>query len=371
MWGRADLFNGGGDQIQIENTAAELRKLGVEVDVSTSLETDPTGYDLVHVFQLDWAPESNLYASKAKSHKKPLVLSPIHHSVKEVKRFDDEYAFGLRKLTAAIFRDQHHRDTMKNIFRSVFDRRKRKATLESIFRGLKKMHIETLKLSNMVLVQTELEAADLQETYGVKIDWVKIPSGVGEQFLSGRSFENVVGVEDYILCVGRIEARKNQLSVIAAVNEMLLEEEMDTQLVFVGKKSDHHSTYVRLFEDEVAGNKWITYLPYTPYEDMPGIYQHAKVCVSASWFETTGLTSLEGLFMGANVVAAGSRAREFLGDLASYCDPGSIESIGQAISTEFSKPRPKVPEKLKEIYTWKNVANQTLKVYERLLSANN
>ena len=85
MWGRADLFNGGGDQIQIENTAEELRKLGVEVDVSTSLETDPTSYDLVHVFQLDWAPESNLYARKAKSHKKPLVLSPIHHSVKEVK----------------------------------------------------------------------------------------------------------------------------------------------------------------------------------------------------------------------------------------------------------------------------------------------
>lgn len=370
MWGRSDLGSGG-DYIQIENTASELRKLGVEVDVSTSLETDLVSYDLIHVFQLDWTPESNLYARKAKKAGKALVLSPIHHSVKEVKRFDDDYAFGFRKLSAAIFKEQHNRDTLKNVFRSIFDPRKRTATLASISRGLKNMHKETLELSDKVLVQTELEAHDLEQTYGVKIDWTKIPNGVGQQFISSTHHKNPAGTEDYILCVGRIEARKNQLSVIQAVKEMLLEEEIDVQLVFVGKKSGHHGSYVKLFEENLAANKWISYLPYTPYEDMPGLYQHAKVCVSASWFETTGLTLLEALFMNTNVVAAGNRAQEFLGNLASYCDPGDVTSIKKAISTEFSKPRPKVPEKLKEIYTWENAAKQTLKVYERLLSANN
>jgi glycosyltransferase involved in cell wall biosynthesis len=366
MWGRSDLA-GGGDYIQIENTAAELRKLGVEVDVSTSLKTRPDNYDLVHIFQLDWTPESNLYAQKAWIAGKPIVLSPIHHAVKDVKRFDDEYTFGFRKLSGLLFKDQHRRDTLKNIFRSIFDSHKRMPTLISIFRGLKSMHIETLKLANVVLVQTELEAKDLQETYGVKIDWVKIPNGVGPQFLSGKQCPNPVGVEDYILCVGRVEARKNQLSVIKAVKEMLLEEDFEAQLVFVGKKSDHHSTYVRLFEKEVAENKWITYLPFTPYDDMPGLYQHAKVCVSASWFETTGLTSLEALFMGSNVVASGDRAREFLGNMASYCDPGDIESIRKAVSEEYSKSRPEVPENLRSVYTWENAAKETLKVYKKLV----
>jgi len=366
MWGRHDL-SGGGDQIQIDNTAAELRKLGVEVKISTDMSSDPAGYDLVHVFQLDWTPESNFYARASKAAGKPLVLSPIHHSVKEVKRFDDEYGFGLRELTSVIFKDQHNRDTMKNIFRSFTDSRKRKPTLASIFKGLKNMHIETLGLSDKVLVQTELEVKDLKETYGVEIDWIKIPNGVGPQFLTRREYTNIVGSEDYILCVGRIEARKNQLSVITAVREMLLLEELDVELVFVGKKSNHHSTYVRAFDKQVAENNWITYVPSVPYDDMPGLYQHAKVCVSASWFETTGLTSLEGLFMGANVVASGERAKEFLGDKASYCDPGDTESIKEAISTEYAKPRPEVSEDLKKLYTWENVARETLKVYEGLL----
>uniref|UniRef100_A0A7C4TLD5 Glycosyltransferase family 1 protein n=1 Tax=candidate division WWE3 bacterium TaxID=2053526 RepID=A0A7C4TLD5_UNCKA len=368
MWGRYDLLSaGGGDKVQVESTANELRKLGIEVDISTTLSTNIESYDIIHVFQLDWMSETYFYAKKAKKFKKPFVLSPIHHNVAEVQRFDDEYAYGLRKLGSTFLRDQHNRDTLKNLYRSFKDRKKLPTTLASVFLGLKNMHIKTLQMSDMVLVQTELEAKDLKQTYHVDIEWKKVPNGVGGHFLVNSDIQNPLDIEDYILCVGRIEARKNQLSIIKAVEELIKEEEVDLNLVFIGKKSGNHGQYVKMFDAEVAKNNWITYLPEVPYSDIPPYFKYAKVCVSASWFETSGLTSLEALFMGTNVVASGDRAREFLRAMASYCDPGNIESIKNAISKELAAPRPKLNDSFKQEFTWKRSAELIKEVYTDLL----
>ncbi len=172
---------------------------------------------------------------------------------------------------------------------------------------------------------------------------------------------------DYILCVGRIEARKNQLSIIEAVKQVRKNLNRDIKLVFVGVKSElKHHTYIKYFEQEVLENSWIHYLGYIPYSQMPAIYKFAKVCVSASWFETTGLTSLEAIFLGTNAVAAGARAYEYLGTSVSYCDPGDVKSIADAICAEYLKPRPQVSSTMLNTYTWKNAALKTLEVYKEL-----
>ena len=257
---------------------------------------------------------------------------------------------------------------MKNIYRSLSDHRKLKPTLQSIFMGLKNMHTKTLSMANVVLVQTEAEALDLKETDGVEIKWVKVSNGVGEQFTREQEFENSLGVEDYIICVGRIEARKNQLNIIKAVEKFIASEEIDVSLVFVGKKNTHHGSFIKEFDKKVAENSWIIYVPETSWDEMPALFHFAKVGVSASWFETSGLTSLEALFSGANVVAAGERAREILGNLASYCDPGSVDSIAEAIKKQYDGPKTTVPAEMREEYTWENAARKTKKVYEEVLA---
>ncbi len=369
MLGRIGLMEvGGGDKVQITNTANELEKLGVEVDIKTSLNVDMAPYDLVHVFQLDWTPETYFYAKKAKEIGKPLVLSPIHHSIKEVKKFEENYAFDLRRISKILFREQHSRDTFKNIYRSFSNPEKIIPTMKSIFIGLKKMHQKTLSLSDVVLVQTDLEAWDLKQTYGVDFKWVKIPNGVGEQFLRVSSFENPfkdTKIKDYILCVGRIEPRKNQLSIIEAVNLARKEVGEDLQLVFIGKKnSSHHIEYSIRFNHQLRKYPWITHIEQVPYEQMPSYYRFAKIGVSASWFETTGLTSLEALFCGANAVAAGSRAKEYLGKNAFYCSPDDVDSIKEAILKAYNASPPVIPEDMKENYTWANAAKKTLEVYK-------
>ncbi len=369
LWTRSDCFKAkGGDMVQVENTYFELKKLGVDVSISDKNSVDLKDYDLVHLFQLDWTPETYLHAKKAKQLKKKIVLSPIHHSVEEVKRFDDEYAFGLRRLSKYLFVDQFQRDTFKNIYRSFLDHNKALPTLYSIFIGLKKMNQKALELSDYVLTQTKLEAFDLEKTYQVNLNWEIIPNGVSEQFSKKENLQNFFEFEDYIICVGRIEPRKNNLAIIAAVHQVRKELNKDIKLVFVGRKSNKHAEFISLFEDEVKKSPWIVHKDYLSYSSMPSIYKYAKVCVSASWFETTGLTLLEALFMGTNAVSTSPRAKEILEDLCSYCTPDNFASIVEAIKTEYLKNRPKLSAEFRKEYTWKNTAKKTLEIYNKVLN---
>ena len=369
MLGRSDLFSsGGGDKVQIDNTADELRKLGIDVDIDvSSAKTDFSKYDIVHVFQLDWVLDTYFHINNAKRVGKPVVFSPIHHSVKEVKKFDDEYVFDLRRVSRYIFRDQFKRDTLKNLYRALFDSKLIKPFLFSVVKGFKNMHIEMLKMSDIVLVQTELEARDLMDTYKVDFKWVKVPNGVGNVFLDKVDFEKPFNFKDYIICVGRIEAIKNQLKIINAVKKLRDDKNLDVKLVFIGKKSTKkHFEYVHKFNVELQKYPWIIYIEQVPYEQIPSYFHFAKVGISASWFETTGLTSLDALFVGTNAVACGDRAKEYLDGYASYCRPDEDDSIYEALLKEYYAERPKLPSDIINTYTWKNAAAKTLEVYKSI-----
>jgi len=373
MLGRLGLLSGGlgGDFVQVKNTAEELRNLDIEVDIKTDLNVDMSDYDIVHVFQLDWLAENYFYALRAKEFKKPLVLSPIHHNVAEVKKFDDTYVFDYRRISKILFKDQFSRDVFKNVYRGLFSTKKLKLAIYSVFKGLKNMHKTVLKLSDYVLVQTTLEASDLEKTYGVKLKNTKVVvNGVGEQFIEKKDYKNPFDFENYIICVGRIEPRKNQLSIIEAVRKLREEEDKDIQLVLIGRLNIlNHFEYTLRFKKLLKQYPWIHYIERVPYEEIPSYFHFAKVGVSASWFETTGLTSLDALFCGTNAVASGERAKEYLGDTASYCKPDNIISIKEALKKEYYSKRPVLSAKMKHEYTWKNAAKQTLEVYNELLGS--
>jgi len=204
LWTRSDCFKAkGGDMIQVENTYLELKKLGVDVTISHINNQDLSKFDLIHLFQLDWTPETYLHAKKAKKLNKKIVLSPIHHSVEEVKKFDDEYAFGLRRLSKFLFIDQFQRDTFKNIYRSLVDHNKVLPTLYSIIKGLKNMNRKTLEMADYVLTQTKLEAKDLKKTYDTDFKWQVVPNGVSDLFLQKSGFTNPFDFDEYIICVGQ------------------------------------------------------------------------------------------------------------------------------------------------------------------------
>lgn len=369
--GKLDLLKSfGGDRIQIENTADQLQKLGVRVDIVPNTNIDCSKYDLVHLFQLDWIPETILYVNNAKKYNKKIVLSPIHHSVESVTKFENEYTFDFRRISKVLFKDQFKRDTLKNVYRSFFDFSKAYPTYYTIKHGFKNCQKESIKQSEVLLVQTELEAKYLKKTFNIDFKHYKVPNGVPEIFLNvdQNKLPNLVNFENYILCVGRIEARKNQLNIIKAVDLLRNKLNKDFQLVFVGtanKKSNFE--YVTRFNFQAKKHTWITHLKQIPHQKMPSVFSHAKVCVSASWFETTGLTSLESVFCHTNSVASGEPAKEYLGEFATYCEPWDVNSIASAIEKEYFAPRPKISIDKQKEYTWENTAKKTLAVYNKIL----
>lgn len=372
---RTGIFNTrGGDTVQVENTAKELRLLGVEVDISSSWQLDVSKYDLVHIFQLDWICEPYLQAKNAKKYNKPLILSPIHHSEEEVKYFEKHERYDFRRIANILFPNQESKDVLKNIYRAFIELNVAKIypTLLSIKDGYRNEQKKVLEMSDLVLVQTQREATDLEKDFGVKVKWQKVVNGVGEIFLTPPSTK-LLDITDYIITVGRIEARKNQLRIIEAVKKYREEYKKDIKLVVVGAPNNRNLEYNFYFRRELKKYEWIYYIPSIEWIKMPEVYNGAKVCVSASFFETTGLTLLEAVFCGCNVVASsgstGERVKEYLGTLPFYCAPSDILSIKEAIKLAYEGEKPKIEPEMKQKYTWSSVAKETLKVYNELLGS--
>jgi glycosyltransferase involved in cell wall biosynthesis len=104
-------------------------------------------------------------------------------------------------------------------------------------------------------------------------------------------------------------------------------------------------------------------------EELRERYRCAKVHVLASWMETTGLSSLEAGLAGCNLVITDKGdTREYFGDMAFYCDPGSEESIRNAVLEAYSAPAPSaLQERIERNFTWKRAAEATLDAYSRIL----
>jgi len=367
---RLDLFDKrGGDTVQILETKASLERLGVIVDIDCSLTAEVSKYDIVHIFNLDWVCETYPQILNAKKSGKKVVLSPIHHSLEEFERYENENRFGLMRIGNALIPNQPLREEARNLLKGLLYRRKLKPAISQAFMGIRNQQRKSLELSDMVLVQTTLEASDLVKDFGTKhFKWLKIINGIDANRFSRFERREKKGERNIILCAGRIEPRKNQLNLISAFKGI---QGISVRLIFVGSLNKHHPTYVKRFLNDVKESKGIIeYVGFVDQDKLCSLYSEAKVFASPSWFETTGLVYLEAAVCGVpSIVASGDRAKEYLGENALYCDPGSVDSLKEAIFQGLNKDTVDkgFASFVKKTYTWDNCAIQTKKVYDTLL----
>lgn len=373
---RVDLYNPrGGDTIQMEQTKKAIEKLdsSIKIDIDTSIKKkDISKYDIVHLFNLDWIPETYLQAKWAKENGKKIVLSAIHHSEKEVLLFEKEARFGIRRLYNAIIPWQSMRDVWKNIYRSIFNYKKAYPTLVQLFKGIRNEQREIVKMSDVIVVQTKEEAIDIGKDFNVKnFKWKKVVNGVNvDVFYNARkSFKGKK--KKIILNVGRIEPRKNQLSLIKAF-ELLQKEEKykDFKLVFIGALSKNHPEYVYRFKKLVKENSNISYLGVVSLEKVAKHMSESLVYAHTSWFETTGLVCLEAAVSGLSIVATGTRVREYIGNKAYYCKPDDIISIKNGLVDAIENPVDieGLQKDVKKTYSWEEAAKQTISIYNSLMN---
>ena len=210
-----------------------------------------------------------------------------------------------------------------------------------------------------LLPNSENEYRRLRNTYGIDKKYVVVPNGVDPEVFHPNS--GMQKERNMVLCVGRIEGRKNQLNLIRAMNGT------DFQLHLVGDPAPNQPDYYMTCKKEAGQN--IKFIPGLPPASLVQYYKKAKVHVLPSWFETTGLTSLEAAAMGCNIVISDcGDVKEYFGDMAVYCDPTSPASIRAAIEKAANTDTdPALSEIINSKFTWEQAAFITNEAYNAIV----
>ncbi|MDB5023650.1 MAG: glycosyltransferase family 4 protein [Mucilaginibacter sp.] len=349
---RSTLFTvPGGDTVQVVQTARHLESLGIRTDIKLSKdEIDYPQYDLLHFFNLT-RPADILYHSKKA--KKPFVISTILCNYTE---YDQHHRRGVGILFG--FLPPNSIEYLKTIARWVLGK-DHLASKEYLWKGQRRSIIEVLKSSAMVLPNSESEYRRIIGAYTCSLKHMVVPNGV-DPYLFRRNCA-VEKDANLVLNVARIEGIKNQLNLIRALNNTQF------NLLIIGSHAPNQKAYYDECRSIAAGN--ITFIDHMRQEELLKYYEKAKVHILPSWFETTGLSSLEAAVMGCNIVITDKGdTREYFGNTAFYCDPGKPESILAAVEkASSSKYNESLHEMILKRFTWKQAATETLKAYQQTI----
>jgi len=362
MQSRVTLFSvPGGDTIQILKTKEYLEKLGVESDISLELEPDLAGYDIVHLFNLMRPQEVYLQAQNAKRQGKPVILSPIYGLYTDYERNARPlpYRFLAWLLTPSQI------EYLKIFARAVKNQEYHKGTKMVLRYGYSALLKKIVRLCDLLLPNSYSEMKRIQSDLGaLETPFVVVPNAA-DAHLFDPTRVKLTGkydhLQDCVLCVARIEGRKNQLNLVKAV------EGAPYKLVLVGQPAPNHRGYADAIRRSAPSNTYFIW--QVPHEELPELYYRAKVHVLPSWMESTGLSSLEAGLMCCNVVITDKGdTREYFGDYAYYCEPGSVKSIREAIDRAWRAPvNPVLQQHILENFTWEKTAELTLVAYKTVL----
>lgn len=223
-----------------------------------------------------------------------------------------------------------------------------------------------LSLADVVVTNSQMESDTLSAVLGLeagKFSWVH--NGVDEVFSvrpSPHLFRQTHRVDKpFVLNVGNIEPRKNQLQLARA-----MEQHPDLDLILIGHVRD------RAYFDQVmatlpAGR--VRYLGPLEHHSklLRSAYQACEVFCLPSTLETPGLAALEAAVQGCRLALTrvGS-TMEYFGQDAVYVEPSDITSISDGISRARLTPSHPLEPHFYDRFAWSHVVQKLKAIYEHL-----
>ncbi|MGL4364146.1 MAG: glycosyltransferase family 4 protein [Bacteroidales bacterium] len=180
--------------------------------------------------------------------------------------------------------------------------------------------------------QTKDDLINLMGVEGQKIQVIyQAIQNVFAQALSVKSKQNVLAQlsihSRFILCVGNIEPRKNQLTLLKAIALT-----KDVHLVIVGKgKSLYYKKLISFIQQNMLTER-VRFVNGIPLEQLQALYQSCEFVVYPSVFEGFGLPIVEAIQSGKAVITStGSCFSEAGGEGALYINPYNEMEIAESI----------------------------------------
>lgn len=351
MIARSNLFTvKGGDTVQIIETANALKKIGVDIDIIISKNIDYNKYQLLHFFNII-NPEIIIYHTQKTN--LPYVVSTIYVDYSEFeKKHRTDFLGAINKLF-----NSNAIEYFKVFAKTVLFQ-KNIISIKYFLLGHKNSIQHIIENTSILLPNSHNEYVRLANDFDVKKKHLVIPNAVNLNLFK----ENKSEKRNLVLCVARIEGRKNQLNIIRALKNT------EYQIVFIGAEAPNQKKYAAQCRSEATSN--MKFINHINQEELLFYYSQAKVHILASWFETTGLSSLEAGVMGCNIVVANrGDVKDYFLDYAEYCEPNDLTSIKNAVDVAHNKSyNPQLKQYILTNYTWEKAAEKTHTAYKEVLS---
>jgi glycosyltransferase involved in cell wall biosynthesis len=305
----------GGGEIQLKAYQSYLPAKDISVSLLDQWEPDFNGADLVHFFSCQTG--SLGFCAFIKSLNIPLLISPNLWITVETK---------------------HHypMDEIRNQFLQ----------------------------SDGIVVNSDMEGDTLSSVFNLPREWFHtIYNAVDESFFSAvdpRLFLDHFKIKGpFVLNVGNIEPRKNQLNLVRAMKAY-----PDYQLVIIG----HQRDIAYATDCLVEGGDQLQYIEALPHDSklLRSAYAACEVFALPSTLETPGLAALEAVAAGASVVVTSEGStREYFGELVDYVNFDDIEGITYGIGLAKDRSEPLLGQiYLRTNFIWEKVTGHLADLYE-------
>ncbi len=315
-WFSFDVVGGG--EFQFLNTRKAVEAQGIHTRLFNQWKPEFDQFDLVHFFTVQQGMAS--FCEYVKNRGLPLALSPIFWPRPDASRGEMWETEKMFRLADVIFPNS---EAEVEIIRKTFD-----------------IPAEKFRVTVNAIDPSEFAPAQ--------------PAAFRHRYqLEGKPF---------ILCVGNIEPRKNQLRTLEALKKARI----DWPLVTIGHVRDKN-----YFAQCESGFSNFIYLGPSPQSELSSAYAACDLFVLPGTCETPGLAALEAGYFGAPLlVTEVGCTREYFGEHAVYVNPYDVESIARGFSESLSRPLERselLKKRVLENFTWRQTAEQVIAGYKSIL----
>lgn len=179
----------------------------------------------------------------------------------------------------------------------------------------------------------------------------------------------------FVLYVGTIEPRKNLVRLLEAFAHLRNADNLRHTLVLVGDRGWKDDAVFAAVE-RLALDGAVRFLGYVPIDDLVVLYNLADVLVFPSLYEGFGLPVVEAMACGTPVITSPNGSlKEVAGTAAEYVNPMDIESIAEGLRGVLQDQSRREELRSRGLahvagFSWDTAARQTLRLYEKTISAN-
>jgi len=319
------MKNPAGDTMQMVSTGQELKKLGVEVNVSTDPNIDLSPYNIVHIFNITRIKESYMFFLNAQKQKKKVILSPIYWPPN-----------------------------------AYFRREGASPNALAVWKHMQPMRARLLSQSTLLLPNSQVEMDVLHQDFLKMVPYEVVPNGFPDSFIGTtpelfrKQFPNIP--KEFILCAARISPRKNQHWLAKSSHELGI------SLVLLGPVND------QTYYETVTSFSNVLHIGTLQGKLLASAYSAAIAHALPSWFETPGLSSIEAGACGTVVISTDQGSpKEYFRDMALYVQPQDELSLRTALEQSFNASPLPLMHHIHEHYPWSKVAGITLDAYKAVI----